>query len=186
MIGKKYHRLMVMQKTSSGPSHHKRFICICECGSKVTVIKSKILTGHTKSCGCWNKEQTIIANKARKGIFRRSTKDYALRLIMASLKGNAKSRGLKICLSSLEFCSLIYGACHYCGDEKTNKVTIKHRDCTFYYNGIDRLNSDLGYTFSNCVSCCFRCNRAKDIMSYSEFISHIRKIYNTTNKFGEK
>lgn len=32
--------------------------CICDCGLKVTVASSHLLSGHTKSCGCLLKEKT--------------------------------------------------------------------------------------------------------------------------------
>jgi len=44
-------------------------------------------------------------------------------------------------------------------------------------NGIDRINSNIGYIEGNVVPCCKHCNRAKNTMSDSEFREWIKKIY---------
>ena len=46
------------------------------------------------------------------------------------------------------------------------------------HNGVDRLDSSIGYEKFNCAPCCFKCNRAKDTMSSEEFIDHIERIHN--------
>ena len=49
----------------------------------------------------------------------------------------------------------------------------------FYYNGIDRKDNFLGYTLSNVVTCCKKCNFLKRDMSYIDFINYIKQIYLT-------
>jgi hypothetical protein len=39
----------------------------------------------------------------------------------------------------------------------------------FTSSGLDRLDSNLGHTYSNVVACCKRCNWAKRTMSVDEF-----------------
>lgn len=46
------------------------------------------------------------------------------------------------------------------------------------HNGIDRLNSSIGYEVDNCVPCCYICNRAKAQLDDKTFLNHITKIYN--------
>ena len=88
------------------------------------------------------------------------------------LKAAAKSRNLPMLLDFNTFKLLHKIPCHYCGEnfERT----------TGY--GIDRINSDLGYTKENSVACCSKCNYAKQSLEYYEFISHIIKIVNNTRK----
>jgi 5-methylcytosine-specific restriction endonuclease McrA len=43
-------------------------------------------------------------------------------------------------------------------------------------NGIDRIDSNKGYTMDNCVSCCWTCNRMKGNMTQQNFLEHISKI----------
>lgn len=33
-----------------------RWLCLCDCGEYVTISSNKLLTGHTKSCGCYGDE----------------------------------------------------------------------------------------------------------------------------------
>ncbi len=42
----------------------------------------------------------------------------------------------------------------------------------FFYNGIDRVNNEMGYEPLNVVPCCQECNFAKCKMSKDEFITH--------------
>ena len=44
-------------------------------------------------------------------------------------------------------------------------------------NGIDRIDSNIGYTKENSVSCCKFCNTAKSTMSRDEFLKWIKKVY---------
>ena len=45
-----------------------------------------------------------------------------------------------------------------------------------FANGIDRLNSKLGYTAENCVPSCFDCNEMKNDKTPQEFLEHMDKI----------
>lgn len=53
VIGKKYGRLTVINEYKKG----SKYICDCkcDCGNTVSVQKSNLLFGHTKSCGCLQK-----------------------------------------------------------------------------------------------------------------------------------
>lgn len=57
--------------------------------------------------------------------------------------------------------------CQYCGKSATKENT----------NGIDRVDSKIGYVIENCVSCCYTCNIMKHAFSIEYFLSHIEKIY---------
>jgi hypothetical protein len=46
----------------------------------------------------------------------------------------------------------------------------------FKYSGIDRIDSNLGYSRDNCVPCCKRCNLAKRKMSYGDFLDLAKSI----------
>ena len=49
-------RLTVLRE--SGRNKHGQVLweCQCECGVKVIVASKSLISGHTKSCGCWNRE----------------------------------------------------------------------------------------------------------------------------------
>lgn len=79
-----------------------------------------------------------------------------------SYRGQSKRRGLVFELARPDFDSLVLGDCHYCGSAGPG--------------GIDRQDSTLGYTLSNCVSCCAVCNTAKNDLSLDQFYAWIRKV----------
>lgn len=39
------------------------WLCKCDCGKDIICRKNNLLSGHTKSCGCFQIDQTIVANK---------------------------------------------------------------------------------------------------------------------------
>lgn len=82
--------------------------------------------------------------------------------------------------------------CHYCGTEKSNYFNVYLKDkkasqtakdgAHFYYNGIDRVNNNLGHTPENCVPCCINCNFAKSDMTFIDFQNWIKRIKEHQNK----
>lgn len=58
LTGYKFGRLTVVSESASikGQTMWK---CLCDCGNHVIVQTSKLTTGHTKSCGCLCKENTL-------------------------------------------------------------------------------------------------------------------------------
>ena len=94
-------------------------------------------------------------------------------------KRSAKIRNLSWELDRDEFFDLTSRNCYYCGSHPitVHKVS-KSFNGDFICNGIDRLDSKLGYVRGNCVPCCKHCNYAKRSLSYDEFIELVRRIYN--------
>jgi len=45
------------------------------------------------------------------------------------------------------------------------------------YNGIDRLDNDLGYVPGNVVSACGRCNKAKLTMPVGDVLAWVKAVY---------
>ena len=93
---------------------------------------------------------------------------------------NKRRRGSKIIseLSDEKIIDLIYRECIYCGNYKYSNKT-KIRDHTFYYNGIDRIDSSKGYIEGNVVSCCSSCNGIKMDRTLEEFFEILSQdIYN--------
>lgn len=65
MIGKKYGRLLVLEKTDKKSSNFSYiYKCLCDCGKEFEVSSCKLRSGHTKSCGCYRKEYML--NKQKK------------------------------------------------------------------------------------------------------------------------
>lgn len=99
-------------------------------------------------------------------------------------KYGAKKRGHSFNLTIDQFLGLIIEDCHYCGEKpqkSTNKIMMTRghiNEPPFYYNGIDRIDSKIGYEFDNCVPCCNICNYMKNTLSNDEFLDKVKQIYN--------
>ncbi len=63
-------------------------------------------------------------------------------------------------------------------DRKKNKDKTLISDDFILVNGIDRINSNIGYIEGNIVPCCKHCNSAKNTMTESEFKEWIVRLYN--------
>lgn len=61
--GKKFGRLTVIKLHSVDKHRNRVWECECECGNKVNVIGNDLYRGHTKSCGCLQKERTSEAHR---------------------------------------------------------------------------------------------------------------------------
>jgi len=88
---------------------------------------------------------------------------------------NAKARGLVWELTEEQFDFITASPCHYC---RVQPQTISEfKSGRFVYNGIDRKNTNLGYTLANVVPCCFLCNHAKGTTPYGQFITWLKRFY---------
>lgn len=59
-IGKRYGKLLILDDY---PSEKGRILlCQCDCGNIITKYKTQITSGHTKSCGCYQKEMVSSQN----------------------------------------------------------------------------------------------------------------------------
>lgn len=99
---------------------------------------------------------------------------------------SAKKRGICWNLTLQEFIDIATKKCSYCGEEPTyqsrtigNKTQIGD-----IINGIDRVDSNKGYTITNCVSCCTHCNIMKMHYSETDFFNKIKQIYDYRIKQG--
>jgi hypothetical protein len=71
--------------------------------------------------------------------------------------------------------------CYYCGRKQMNLLKKDKPFEGYYYNGLDRINNNLGHFYTNVVNCCFRCNFAKSNISFDDFIIWINKLKNNYN-----
>lgn len=66
IIGKRFGRLIVEKRTDdyitpSGGAH-KKYMCLCDCGAYVEVIKEHLTSGRQRSCGCLRRENGIATH----------------------------------------------------------------------------------------------------------------------------
>ena len=73
--------------------------------------------------------------------------------------------------------------CFYCGSEPSNvKKSRSTKKLHLNYNGLDRIDSSIGYKKDNVVPCCKICNYMKRSMSQSDFYKHIKMVINHVEK----
>lgn len=57
MVGEQYGRLTVLSYAGNS-----KWRCICECGNQSTVHRQKLISSHTRSCGCLAKMRDLTGN----------------------------------------------------------------------------------------------------------------------------
>lgn len=82
----------------------------------------------------------------------------------------AEKKKISFDFTKEEFHDLIFQTCFYCGKYSTGG---RYKDD---YCGIDRLDSNKGYTKDNCVPCCHTCNVMKMALGPFEFLNKIRTV----------
>lgn len=102
-----------------------------------------------------------------------------LKALLTRYKSRAKRDERQFLLTETEFFDLITQECHYCGLEpQVSEYDSLMVIGKFKHNGVDRLDSNLGYTPDNCITACKRCNYAKHTMSYGGFMLWVDSTYN--------
>lgn len=150
----------------------KRGLFNCACGTVNYELRlTRVINKETSSCGC----------KSGAGKFSDcSGKPFSN--FLARYRGNAVARNLPFEISYEEAESLFKKHCHYCGNPPSMdchryKGKRRKRERTpLLANGIDRIDSSLGYSISNCVTCCPQCNMMKNDYSVKEFLDQVERI----------
>lgn len=173
LMGKRFGRLTVTEESvraSSGKSKVTKWKCVCDCGAVKWVQRSSLMSGQSRSCGCLQKDTVSFIRSLEPGT-------AAKNLIFSQYKLRAQRKNLSFELSQNEFIEISQKPCHYCGSLHSNKCIAEGLNGEFRYNGIDRIDNELGYLSSNCVPACKLCNRAKDVMSKIDFLAWIKQTY---------
>jgi len=145
----------------------------CDCGNEKIASVSNVVSGITKSCGCLLRISRSITGKLHRKKFGEST----LNFLYHNAKANAKHRKKEFNLTLDEFNKTVQQSCFYC-KQSPKKVKIKGRYGHVFVNGIDRIDSSIGYAMENIVPCCKTCNSAKGQMNSQQFKEWIQRIYN--------
>ena len=184
LAGNKYGKLTVISLHERGARRRYLWNCICECGGEKIVAQDLLTCGKTKSCGCLIGPARLAHNKYPDRV------NALFSLLYFSIKKRHEKKTNEPCISKMQFIMLSNATCHYCGVTGSNlKKDIRRdyrdgiiksstvSDTVVVFNGIDRIDSNLGYVNDNCVSCCKDCNTAKNTLSESAFRSLVCRIY---------
>jgi hypothetical protein len=142
---------------------------ICECGEEAKIRVSHLKNRKSEacnSCTAMGRRHSEIGKlyPEQHG----NKKGSYFNAIIASMRWGAKSRNLVWELEPDDVFKLIQQPCTYCGQ------VVQFPDT---HNGIDRINSELGYTTENTCSCCTTCNFAKGTLSVEAFKNWIKQAY---------
>ena len=59
LSGKRFGKLMVIERVGTDRNHRPTWKCICDCGTEKVIDGSSLRSGMTVSCGCYGKEQRL-------------------------------------------------------------------------------------------------------------------------------
>lgn len=169
LVGQKFGRLSVIDRTENSKSGGTRFICKCDCGNEVVVVGGNLRSGNTTSCGCFHKERVAAMNREVKVTHGKThTRLYTIWTDMKQRCKNVNDR-----------CYDIYGGrgitvCDEWANDFENfyewAMSNGYQDSL----SIDREDNDKGYCPSNC-----RWATAKDQAN------NRRKPKKVKNQYGE-
>lgn len=182
----KYGMLTVLQ--FSGKDQHGRYLwlCSCECGNKKILTSDALAGGKTKNCGCIRR--AYLSQSGNQHTKFTNREDAIIKHAYTRLKNRHKIKKMSGVFINYEtFIKLSKSNCNYCGSEPRREIKDRLRQnkylknessniTSILINGIDRIDSDIGYTVENSVSCCKICNYAKNDMSDIDFYNWIQKV----------
>jgi len=195
--GTAFNRWVVIEETDNKSSDgSNKYLCLCQCGKTKEVRRASLIDGTSKSCGCLTSDRVREAHSLGDG-------ETSFNCLYTTCRRSArrKTRDLEFSLTPEEHRCIVVQNCHYCGafpvkfsryetkirSDKKNNVKTCITDAAvgrswIYVNGVDRIDSDNGYTSKNCVPCCSQCNTAKMDYSEKQFIDHAIKIVKFQNR----
>jgi len=202
LLGKTFGKLTaverIVRENPEKGEQRSRWLFNCECGSTRISKASAVVKGFIKSC----KECTAKEYKSAQGARGRNKKfepkEASFRAKASNVKAHAKIRNIPWALTLEQTSEILKMDCHYCGCGPSNPYnTFKNRSWKqslkypkenvlekgeILYNGVDRLDSDIGYTPENSVPCCTFCNVAKNDRPVEEFLIWLDKLVKFRSK----
>ena len=163
--GNRHNRWAVLERAENGPLGQARWLCRCDCGTERAVMGTYLRFGLSKSCGCLQRD--VVSLPEGEAAFNR---------VVKAMKYNAKTRGHELSLTKEQMRVLTQQPCHYCGVEPRQVYQSHGCNGVYFYNGLDRVDNEKGYTFDNVVPCCKVCNGAKSATPIDEFAEWVSKV----------
>lgn len=147
LTGKKYNKLTII-KFAGKINGHNTWLCQCDCGNYKTLSTNVLRTGHTKSCGCLQKE--ILSKNKKHGLLKTPLyykwQDIKKRCYYKNNKDykNYGGRGIKMCEEWKDNFINFYNWANETGYEEHVK---KYGNLN---TTIDRINVNGNYEPNNC------------------------------------
>lgn len=167
--GQRFGKLLAVERVGKNKYGTYLWLCLCDCGKTVIRPSGNLNKRQKSSCGPGCR---TAPNQLPSGI-------ASFNSLYGHYKQDARIRKLSFNLPKGIFRNLTSGVCFYCGIGPT-KIKKGHKcNGSYIYNGIDRIDNNVGYEPGNCVPCCEWCNRMKLDHSMPNFLFHISQIYKT-------
>lgn len=145
LIGQKFGNLVVIERVGKNKQGNYKWSCKCNCGKETIAFGNNLKSGHTRSCGCFNKEMVTLRNikNIKHGHARKSkeSKIYIAwqQIIQRCINPNHKrykdygARGITVCKQWMKFENFL---------KDMGEAPIGYQ--------IDRINNNKGYYKENC------------------------------------
>lgn len=166
MVGEVHGKLTVLEKVLNPDNTAAKWLCQCECGKQVEVVRSSLVVGLTTSCGCVKFSSMWKGHGMLSGV-------YWNRIV----KG-AVGRDLPIHISIVDAWNLFVqqdGRCAISG-VKINMETDYTRNHALHTASLDRINNSKGYALDNIQWVHKVINIMKRTMDQDEFIEWCKKV----------
>lgn len=144
---------------------YKIWRSFCACGKTVDRPSYRYLRGATSGKG----PSSCCPKCAPTGRPRKPNNASHLNAIWRKVQKSAMERHLEFDLTVDQVRSITKLDCSYCGAKPLPRVVSRNLAGMYAHNGIDRIDSTIGYVWSNVTPCCGRCNIAKSDMTLMEF-----------------
>jgi hypothetical protein len=137
--------------------------CCAMCNYMKKSLHKDIFVQCVEHIATYNK---LVDGKLYPNAFKNYTPKYS------SYKYSSNKKGFIFDISEVLFDNTTSKPCYMCGKLSTKE----------HKNGLDRIDSSIGYIENNIYSCCGNCNYMKNIYSYKMFMDKCVMIYNKINK----
>lgn len=182
--GQVFNNIKVIKHLGKDKSKNNIYNFECFCGEIFTSQISDIKTGKIKSCGC--KINSVQIERYLQDMYRADAYN-----VYASYRLSAEEANREFNIDFESFRKLLESECYYCGIKSSNahykgKIRKNGGNGPYMYNGVDRINNDLGYIPENCVTACRHCNISKHTLTQEYFIERAYKIVEMDQKRKKK
>lgn len=120
LTGQRFGRLVVQYRTENNKDGQAMWLCRCDCGNERIVLGKSLRNGHTKSCGCLNKE--IVHNRS---FIDRTGERFGWLVVISRAPDYTASNGSKHVMwnckcdcgnaTAVDVCQLVGGKTKSCG-----------------------------------------------------------------------
>jgi len=138
------------------------------CCKEYEIIMFEGIKGQTTSTCKMCREQNKIQDSKRN---KENRNKLARKRVFVNYTKWAKDRNIEFSISKEIFENIIKMKCFYCGVLPDDE-----------FNGIDRVDNNIGYIHNNCVSCCKMCNYLKADLRKNIFLCKVEHILKYNSK----